>query len=182
MGSRLKMFVILASLVIGVSVPASALAAESFTIRTKGGSVARIGSFKMSKDPSLAAAMRVFGAPTSMKRVYGISGCNVTWRKLRLKIEFANFGGQSACEPSYGAAQSFTARSARFRTWEGLRPGQRSRTIPEKHKSAVFRNGAWWLRSAYSPFGDGEEYAVVSAIARGGRVIALKGWVGSAGE
>jgi hypothetical protein len=163
-------------------VPAPALGAQSFTIRTSDGSVARIGSFQLRKDPSLAAATRVFGAPSSAKSVYGASGCNVTWRKFRLKIQFANFGGSSACNPSFGLAQSFSVRSSRFRSWEGVRPGQRSSSIPRKHKAAIFRSGAWWLRTAISPFGEGEEYAVVSAITRDGRVTALKGWIGSAGE
>jgi hypothetical protein len=81
-----------------------------------------------------------------------------------------------------GAVQSSTVRGSRFRTWEGLRVGQPSATIRERHRSARFRRRAWWLQAAVSPFGDDSEYAVVSAIVSGGRVRALKGWIGAAGE
>jgi hypothetical protein len=68
------------------------------------------------------------------------------------------------------------------RTWNGLRPGDRSSAVLERHPSAEFRNNSWWLRTAVSPFGDNEEYAVVRALIGGGRVRALSGWIGGAGE
>jgi hypothetical protein len=36
--------------------------------------------------------------------------------------------------------------------------------------------------TAVSPFGDQSEYPVVNAIVSGGRVTALAGWIGAAGE
>jgi hypothetical protein len=168
------------------AIPAStAGAASSYTIETSRGFVARIGAFHPSRNPTIAAAQRVFGAPSSRK-LTSDNSCLVEWRRLRLRITFANFGGhgpgQTTCSSSVGRAQSFTARGSRMRTWEGLRVGARSSTITERHHSAEFREGGWWLRTAVSPFGDESEYAVVSALVSQGRVNVLVGWIGAAGE
>lgn len=165
-------------------VPASSSAATRHTIRTDGGFVARIGDFRPKRDARLSAAIRAFGQPSSAKG--GGNVCTVRWNRLRLKITFANFGlappGLTTCSPSVGRAQSFVARGSRIRTWEGLRPGMPSSSVLARHRSAEFREGSWWLRIATSPFGDNSEYAVVGAIVGGGRVRALTGWIGGAGE
>ena len=177
--------VVLSPATAGATAPRGEAAAASYTIRTSGGYVARIGAFRIRRDPTIGAAIRVFGPPSS-RILKGNSACQVDWRRLRLRIYFANFGGTTAgettCSASVGRAQSFTARGRRFRTWEGLRAGHRSATILERHHSAEFRRGSWWLRTAISPFGDESEYAVVSAIVSGGRVRVLRGWIGAAGE
>jgi hypothetical protein len=165
--------------------PALALETSSYTIRTSGGAVARIGPFRPRRDPTIAAAIRAFGRPASTKLTSNNS-CRVDWGRLRLRITFANFGGhgpgQTTCSSSVGRAQAFTVRGSRFRTWEGLRVGDPSADVAARHHSAEFRDGAWWLRTAVSPFGDESEYAVVSAVVSAGRVRALVGWVGAAGE
>ena len=89
---------------------------------------------------------------------------------------------ESACSPQGGRLQAATIRSPRFRTTRGIRVGTASSTIPIKHKSAQFFNGAWWIASTTPPFGDGEEIATISAIVGGGRVRALRLWVGGAGD
>ena len=167
------------------SAEAAAAGATSYTIRTSRGYVARIGSFRPSRNPLLSSAIRAFGRPSS-RRASGTDVCVVDWSRIRLRVTFANFGlappGRTTCSPSVGRAQSFVARGSRFRTWEGLRPGARSSTILDRHRSAVFRRGSWWLRTATSRFGDGDEYAVVSAVVGDGRVRAIAGWIGGAGE
>ena len=164
--------------------PHSSVAAVDHTIRTSDGYVARIGAFRLRRDPTIGAAARAFGQPSSRKLTIG--GCRVEWRQLRLRIDFANYGGhapgQTTCSSSVGRAQSFVARGRRFRTWEGVRVGQRSESIVDRHSSAMFRRNSWWLRTAVSPFGDESEYAVVRAITANGRVVALGGWIGAAGE
>jgi len=162
--------------------PSNATAVSGYTIKTNNGSVARIGPFRPSKDPTLSAAQRVFGPASTVKNIYGLSGCRVDWKRFRLRITFVNLGGQDACSPTYGFAQTFTVRSSRFRTWGGLRVGNRSSTILDKHPWAEYRGDKWWLTSAYSPFGDEEEYPVVSAITRGGHVRSISGWIGAGGE
>jgi hypothetical protein len=168
---------------LGPAAPADA-AAQRFVIRTSDGYVARIGSFRPSRNPTIASAVRTFGAPSS-RRLDG-SACSVRWRRLKLKIVFANFGlappGQTTCSPSVGRAQSFTARGSRFQTWNGLRPGLPTSSILARHSEAAFRQNAWWLRTAVSPFGDNGEYGVVRALVGSGRVRAITGWIGAAGE
>jgi hypothetical protein len=169
----------------GAAAPHGEAAVASYTIRTSGGYVARIGAFRTRRDPTIRAATRVFGPPSS-RILRGNNACQVDWRRLRLRIYFANFGGttsgETTCSASVGRAQSFTARGRRFRTWEGLRVGHRSATIIERHPSAEFRQGSWWLRTAISQIGDEHEHAVVSAIVSGGRVRILRGWIGAAGD
>jgi hypothetical protein len=77
-----------------------------------------------------------------------------------------------------------SARSARFRTVRGLRVGDRSSSIRARHPNAEFRPpGFWALVLARFPFGAGDEPApVLSALVRGGRVFALTGYIGGAGE
>jgi hypothetical protein len=157
--------------------------AHSYTIRTNQGYVARIGGFRPPRDATIAAAIRVFGRPSSQHETGG--QCIVRWR-VGLRISFTNFGGiapgTSMCSPSVGLAQSFAARGSRFRSWAGLRPGMRSSRIADLHPYAQLRRGTWWLRTAVSPFGDESEYPVVQALVGGGRVRALSGWIGGAGE
>lgn len=172
-----------AGLLLGGS-PAPASAATSLTIRTSEGSVTRIGDYRPRRTPSLAAAERVFGPASSRSGGEGGDACDARWRRLRLRILFANFGGRPTCTEGY--AQSFTVRGRRFRTWKGLRVGARTSAIRKRHPSAEFRQGSWWLRTAVSPFGDGEgedaEYAVLKAVVADGRVRAFSGWIGAAGD
>jgi hypothetical protein len=160
-------------------------AAVRYTIRTSNGSVSRIGAFRIRRDATIRAAARIFGRP-STRKLRGDNECQVDWRRLRLRIYFANFGGhgpgETTCSSRVGLAQSFTARGRRFRTWGGLRVGDRSEMILDRHENAEFRRGTWWLRTAVSPFGDESEYAVVEALVGGGRVRVLRGWIGAAGE
>jgi hypothetical protein len=165
--------------------PRAQQAAVHYTIRTNQGAVARIGSFHPARDATIAAATRVFGQPSS-RHLTRYNACNVKWRPIGLRITFASYavgpGGANICSPSVGLAQSFAARGSRFRTWAGLRPGMRSSRIPDLHPYAELWRGRWWLRVAVSPFGDQSEYPVVSALVSGGRVRALSGWIGAAGE
>jgi hypothetical protein len=163
---------------------ATAAAQSSFTIRTSDGAVAQIGAFHPRRSATFASAMRVFGRPSSIKLRRG--SCVVDWRRVRLRIVFANLGavppGQTLCTPSVGVIDSFTARGSRFRTSAGLRVGSPSSRIPALHPDAEFRSGSWWLVTAVSPFGDQSEYPVVRAIVDNGRVRALAGFVGAEGE
>jgi hypothetical protein len=164
----------------------TARATALHTIRTSGGYVNRIGAYRPWRDPSLAAAERVFG-PASVRTLIDDSACRVDWRRLRLRILFANFGGdrpgETTCSPRGGNAQAFTVRGRGFRTWKGLRVGHRSDAILDRHPLAEFRQSSWWLRTAISPYGPGEqEFGVVRAIVSGGRVTAIKGWIGAAGD
>jgi hypothetical protein len=166
-----------------LAVPSSASAA--FTINVARFSVSSIGDFRPSRDPTIRAAERVFG-PASSRRETSDSSCLVRWKRLRLEINFVSFDipGPSRCRGTIGRAQSFKVRGKRFRTWHGLRVGQREAAVQRRHPSAKFREGAWWLKSAVSPIGDPNvESAVLDAkIGPGGRVKVMRGWIGAAGD
>lgn len=171
-----------------VAAPSSAPAAgkkPSYVVVTKGFSVARIGRFRPTRDASLAAAIRAFGRPSVRKADRNL--CRVEWRRVRLRIDFVNLGGlrpgEGICDARGGSAQRFTARGSRFRTTKGLRPGARSSTIPKRHPRAEYDSrGFWALVTAVFPFGDEEPAPVLSALTRRGRVSALTGYIGAAGE
>jgi len=186
MGRVRMLFLALAAAAITLVPAASAPAqSSSFTIRTSDGAVTRIGAFHAKRSATLAAAIRVFGRPSRVKLLRD-DECRVDWRRLRLRIDFANFGGhgpgQTTCTPSVGLAQTFTARGSRFRTSAGLRVGSPSSAISSIYPSAEFRDGSWWLVTAFSNIGDPGDYPVVRAIVGGGRVRALAGGIGAAGE
>jgi hypothetical protein len=174
----------LLGLTIALLLPVATAGAATSTIRASTDAVSRIGTFQARKDATVGAAVRAFGAPSSRK-LEG-EGCQVDWRRLKLRIYFANFGGfepgLTTCSPSVGLAQSFTVRGRSFRTWKGLRPGQHSTSVRKRHPSARFRRGSWWLRTAKSRFGSESNYPVVEALVSGGRVRVLRGWIGAAGE
>jgi hypothetical protein len=166
--------------------PPAPRAGAGITVVTRQYFVSRIGRFSPSENPRLSAAIRAFGRPSQRKLIGGT--CRVRWRAIGLQISFENFGGprpgQTTCTPSVGRAQSFVARGTRFRTVRGLRVGAPSSTIPERHPNAEFQSGGFWaLVLATFPFGDGDEPApVLNALVAGGRVAALAGYIGGAGE
>ena len=175
----------------GVSAPPAA--ARSYEIVPGESGVKRIGPYKTkstrSYRPTIRGAVRAFGRPSSRRRRRG--GCVVKWRRLRLRIEFYNFGGvepgKTICTDAF--AQSFSAKGRRFRTWKGLRVGMSRDRMLELHPSAELFKGdryqprAWWLRQQVSPYGDGTtSYAIVAARVRRGSVSRLDGWIGGAGE
>jgi hypothetical protein len=174
----------LLGLTVALLLPAATAGAATSTIRASKHAVTRIGTFHTRADATVGAAVRAFGTPSSRK-LEG-EGCRVDWRRVKLRIYFANFGafepGLTTCSSRVGLAQSFTVRGRSFRTWKGLRPGDRSSAVRERHPGARFRRGSWWLRTAKSRFGSESSYPVVEALVSGGRVRVLRGWIGAAGE
>jgi len=177
---------LLASFVLFAMLPATALSAStrSMTIVTRDYYVSRLGPFRATEASRISAAIRVFGRPSA--RVLNGNFCRVDWRRLQLRIYFANFGGvrpgQTTCTSTVGRAQTFVARSARFRTQKGLRVGDPSSSIRTKHPDAQFHGRFWALVLAVFPFGDKEPSPVLSALVSAGRVRTLQGYIGGAGE
>ena len=164
----------------------SAASAALHTITISRGTVTRIGAYRPLRDPTIAAAERVFG-PSSSRQVGRHGDCRVDWRRLRLRITFEKLGGpdpgETTCAGTVGQAQWVTVRGRAFRTWKGLRVGHRSATIPERHPTAGFVNHSWWLKTARRHSGGGfyDDYPVVEAIVSDGRVTMITGWIGAAG-
>lgn len=152
-----------------------------------GGHVSSIGEFRPSTDPSIAAARRVFGRPSSRTRT-SANSCDVRWSTLRLRITFATFGGvepgQTICSDRGGAkAQAFRVRGPRFRTWKGLRVGNREERVLELHPNARFRRGSWWLKTSRSLVGEPTDFPVVDATVNAAdRIKAIRGFIGAAGD
>lgn len=173
--------VVAASLTAGASE-----AAAVRTIRTNAdGWITRIGDLRTrSAPPTFEKATAEFGRPTEVDPIGdGGEACRVTWGALKLRATFANFGGGRACAPTEGLLQTATIRSRKFRTARGLRVGDRSSTIKDKHPDAVFRRNVWWIVSAESPFGEeATEIPTIEAIVKQGRVEVLRLWVGGAGD
>ena len=176
MPRRLPLLVVLA----GLALPA-ADASAVFTIRTQEGAVTRVGPLR-SSNATVMRATEVFGMPSATRPVGdGSEACRLEWDDLRLRATFANFGACGACEA--GRLQAATIRSRRFRTWRGLRVGDRSSSIARRHPRARFRGRTWWIASIVSPYGEeATRIPTVEAIVSGGRVRVLRLWVGAAGD
>jgi len=163
-----------------LAVPAAGASAD-YTIRTKDGAITRIGALRAA-DATVMRAGEVFGMPSTTDPVGdGSDACRLEWDDLRLRATFANFGGAGACDQ--GRLQTATIRSREFRTWKGLRVGDRSSSIKRKHPGARFRRNVWWVTSMISPFGEeATRIPTIEAIVKAGRVEVLRLWVGAAGD
>ena len=168
--------------------------ARSFTIETGEYVVKQLGPLKTRSSryysPTVGRAINAFGRPSS--RFHRSGGCVVKWRRLGLRIEFYSFGhapSEDRCAADVGQAQSFTITgSKKWRTSKGLRIGMSEEDMWDRHPNAEqvrddFYPDGYWLRQAYSPFGDGAYYPVLSVqLSPGGNVKNFYGWIGAAGE
>jgi hypothetical protein len=166
----------LASIALLIPAPAPAL-----TIRANQSHVTQLGHFHTSSD--LGHAIHAFGQPSS-RHHDRFSGCLVRWKKLKLRIDFENFGSGDACSKKGGQAQSFSIGfEKRWRTSRHLRVGQSVKRLKHRYRHARRHGSEYWLKSAYSPIGDGGHYAVLAARTHHLRwVSGFSGWIGSAGE
>src|SRR4051794_29547216 len=93
---------------------------KRFTIRAGQFIVNQIGAFKPRSDATIGAAIRAFGRP-SLQHLRRADWCVLKWRRLRLTINFMNFGGhalgETTCTASVGLANDFIVKSPRFETW-----------------------------------------------------------------
>jgi subtilisin family serine protease len=156
---------------------------EGITIEAGRYNITELGRFHPNRNASLKRAIRAFGRPSSRPSNPNANLCKVGWRHERLQIEFANYGGHSACSSRYGRAQS--VKIGRFRKWrtsKDLWVGQSTRRLRSLYPRAERHGALWWLKEAYSPFGTGSWYPVLAARARNGRVVGFAGWIGAAGE
>ena len=167
--------------------------AASYEIHTGRYGVKSLGPFFAQQTarykPTLDVATSKFGRPSNVFRVRG-GGCVAKWKQLGLRIEFWSFSVADDCDG--GLAQSFSIeRSRKWVTWRGLRITMTETQLLDRHPRATWERAirgtpkGWWLKTAYSPYGDGSPYPVISAHLRHGdtgRVDSLRGWIGSAGE
>lgn len=159
-------------------------------VRATPSGVKALGPFRTAWRPRLGGAIRAFGEPLSARRRWGGNGCRVKWRN-DLTIEFANFGGQDACDVQGGRAQSAVISGERahyWRTWRGLRIGQSAREIRRRHRSAR-KHGrrTWWIVTGRTYVGESCSggpcpYPIFSVWTKRGRISSFRLWIGAAGE
>jgi hypothetical protein len=175
---------------VSILLVAAADASAVRTIRTNGdGWVTKIGGLttlarSAATVPTLEKATAEFGRPTSVAPIgQGIQSCSVRWRPLRVRAIFVNLGGGRSCAPTEGNLQTLTIRSRKFRTARGLRVGDASSTIRDKHPDAEFKKNVWWIADAVSPYGEeATRIPTVEAIVSGGKVTVLRVWIGAGGD
>jgi hypothetical protein len=173
--------------ILALAVAEAATAATTHTIRWSNGQVTRIGALNTTGSPTIARAVRVFGAP-ARRRLESRLVCVVDWRPLGLRASFVNLGGptpgRTTCSDAVGKLQTATIRGSSFRTQRGLRVGDSVARLRRLHPGARLRRGSWWLATAPNVLGGepGERIAIVRANVRSGEVTSFVLWIGAAGE
>lgn len=122
-------------------------------------------------------ARGLFGRPTE---IFGSGGeaCDFGWQDLGLRILFANFGGPDPCEE--GRAQEiraggFVAELVGWHTPARLAVGDSSEKLFRLYPQAEAgsEEGAFVLKTQFSPYGDAGEIPALSAEVQSGIVVAL---------
>jgi hypothetical protein len=162
--------------------------AAPFTLKATGsktsrGEVRAIGDFRPDRDPTLGAAIRVYGRPTVMDESGQGAACRLLWRPLGVRIRFVNLGGGSACDPALGKSQDARVFDPRWRTGKGLRIGDRLRRLWRLYPAATRHGRSWWLVKGINVYGVGRNpYPVLRATIKNGRVRSFALSIGAAGE
>jgi hypothetical protein len=160
--------------------------ARSSVIEARGsratlGEVRAIGDFKPSRNPTLAAAIRAYGRPTSRRG--GGEICRVRWARLGVRITFQNFGGVDSCRPRNGRAQKAVVEGERpWRTAKGLRLGDRVERLRRLYPRARRTPRGFRLVQGVLPFGAPRRYSVLGARVGAERVRAFTLFIGAAGD
>ncbi len=140
--------------------------------------------------PTLRRARRALGRPSSVRpgrRQREI--CRVEWRRLGLKLVFANFGLGGPCRR--GLAQYGSVRGEGAAEWTAVIGRNAGVTVgTEEGYLAEALIGdpdpaapAWVLAETYVPYGGGGDVPTVRAlIDRAGRVHGFDFWIGAAGD
>jgi hypothetical protein len=173
-------FAIVAVICLGLAVPAT-IEAKTYRVvvtpeHSQDGHVGRIGSWR-TFGGTYKSAVHYFGRPTSIRHTK--YACRVRWA-VGLRIDFLNLGAGPQCV----YPQALRITSDRFVTQTGLTVGADSAAILDFYPAAMFDadHGLWSLVSAWSNIGDGGDYTALGASVSQGKVTALNGWIGAAGE
>jgi hypothetical protein len=148
-------------------------AAPSFVVQGD----ARIGTFAVKADGSLASAVRAFGTPR-LKRTG--EACRAVWPAYGLTVSFYNLGGANPCAPRFGRFSRAIMYGTRWRSEKGLRIGMASSEIKRYYPQATFRRGqryfwpsGWWVVTRRERFGGGGFYPGLLAVTANGKVISF---------
>ena len=151
-----------------------AAAAPSFVIQGD----AKIGSFAVKTDGSLAGAIRSYGQ-AKLRRTGEV--CIATWPAYGLTMSFYNLGGANPCTPKFGRFSKAITHGKRWRTGKGLRIGMSSSVIPSYYPRATFHPGlrfywpaGWWLVTRAERFGGSGFYPGLLAATEQRKVISFQ--------
>jgi hypothetical protein len=176
-----------ASLIGVLAVTALAVAPPALGARTIKAQPARywavtyLGSWHVLAHPEYPKAVHALGKPSHVKNP-DIPGCEATWKRLGLRIQFESFGIAHGCEE--GKAQAAVVKGHRgrvtWRTQRGLRVGDGYRKLKRLYPNARRKPGARVIVYQDEPaIGDG---SIVTAVLRDHKVASFRLWLGGAGE
>jgi hypothetical protein len=141
-----------------------------------------IGNFNPQRDPTLAAAIRAYGQPSSRRRL-DRTACDVRWSARGVRILFADFGGGVACNPGSGKAQSAVISGNRpWRTGQGLRLRDPVGELRRLYPRAKRHGRLFWLRTGFTVIGTARRYPVLAARIVDGQVASFELEIGAAGD
>jgi len=157
-------------------VAATAAASVSFVVRGD----ARIGTYAVQRDGTLAGAIRAFGSPDTKTPRYS-EGCLATWQSYGLTILFYNLGGQNPCLPRSGYFSRAIMRGTRWQTASSLRIGMLATRVRQFYARATWHHGlpgywptGWWLITRWSRIGGGNTRPGLLAETRNRRIVSLQ--------
>jgi hypothetical protein len=135
--------------------------------------VQNLAGFHPLRNPTVGAAVKAFGRASSRRPRYEGSGCEVSWRKIGLKMTFAYYGGgggrTAACGANRGIAKSALIQGSMAERWQtsrGLRIGDSLENLDRLYPNAVEWEGDYWLAIGFSPVGEDSSYPVLAAFVR----------------
>ncbi len=145
------------------------LAGPALVIQANSAGVQNLGGFHPIRNPTVGAAVKAFGRPSSRLPRYGGSGCDVSWKKIGLKITFAYYGGGgTACKRGVAKTGVIQGSAAdRWQTNRGVRIGDSLEQLESRYPNAVEWEGDYWLAIGYTPVGEGGSYPVLAATVSG---------------
>jgi hypothetical protein len=160
----------------GLSAAAPAAAAPAdLVVAGDGRGATAVGPLRPRLDATRAAAIRAFGPAYAVGRQ-----CRYAWRGLGLTVLMENLGATGGPCAYAQVAYVSGANAGRWRTARGLRVGMSLPVLRRLYPAATRHGTYWWVVRGFLP-GVGP-YGVISARVVGGRVVALRVWIGGAGE
>lgn len=156
--------------------PSAHAATGDFVVANRGFGVTILGPMRPRTDATKQAAIRAFGS------AYRVTArCRYTWPAIGLSIQMTSFGGGDPC--AYAQLLTISGPASRgWRTVRGLRVGASVATLRRLYPQARQRGALWTLTAARSPYADNQVVAVIWAVTVRGRVTAIRGWIGGAGD
>jgi hypothetical protein len=143
--------------------------------------VTYLGSWHVRAHPEYPKAVHALGTPSHVKNP-DIPGCEATWARLVLRIQFESFAVAETCED--GKAQAAVVKGHRgrvsWRTQRGLRVGDSFAKLQRLYPNARRKPGARVIvYQRKHPIGDG---SIITAVLRHHKVASFRLWLGGAGE